>query len=131
MGRCFTLPPRRHGATMTEMHPATLVTLRRHASAVAWCFVVLTLVVAGERRLSEAHFNLRSWTTGLESADALDGDEIRVRLTVLNDDKPPSLFDAGRVRRFEVVPAIAPRLDRVPRGRPAPRGPPASPSADA
>jgi hypothetical protein len=110
---------------MTEMHPAaTLVTLRRHASAVAWCFVVLTLVVAGERRLSEAHFNLRSWTDGLESADALDGDEIRVRLTVLNDDKPPTLFEAGHVHAFDVVSAIAPRLDRVPRGRPAPRGPP-------
>jgi hypothetical protein len=116
---------------MTEMRPATLVTLRRHASAVAWCFVLLTLLVAGERRLAELHFNLRSWTDGLQSADALDGDEIRIRLTVLNDDKPPSLFDAGRVRTLEVVHAVAPRLDRVPLGRPAPRGPPASPSADA
>jgi hypothetical protein len=117
---------------MTEMLPAgMLIALRRQGTAVAWCFVVLTLMVAGERRLSEAHFNLRSWTASFESADALDGDEIRVRLTVLNDDKPPSLFDAGRIRTFEVVHAVAPRLDRVPLGRPAPRGPPASPSADA
>ena len=103
----------------------TLVSLRRHGTGGVWFFLLLMLLVAGERRLAEAHFNLRSWTVGVESADALDGDEIRVRLIALNDDKPPSLFDAGRVFAFEVVHAASPRFDRVLLGRPAPRGPPA------
>ena len=110
----------------------TLVSLRRHGTGGVWFFLLLMLLVAGERRLAEAHFNLRTWTTvGFESADALDGDEIRVRLIALNDDKPPSLFDAGRVFAFEVVHATSPRVDRVPLGRPAPRGPPAVASAAA
>jgi hypothetical protein len=115
---------------MIGMHVAAPLVLRRHP-CVAWCFVLLMLLVAGERRLADAHFNLRTWVVGIESADALDGDEIRVRLIALNDDKPPSLFDAGRLYGFEVVLAVSPRLDRVPPGRPAPRGPPGAPSADA
>ena len=117
---------------MTEMHAArTLDSLRRRGTGGVWFFLLLMLLVAGERRLSEAHFNLRTWTVGLESADALDGDEIRVRLIALNDDKPPSLFDAGRVFAFEVAHTTSPRVDRVPLGRPAPRGPPALASAAA
>ena len=111
---------------MIEMPSAgALVSLRRHGHGGVWFFLLLMLLVAGERRLSEAHFNLRTWTVGLERADALDGDEIRVRLIALNDDKPPSLFDAGRVLAFETAHATSPRVDRVPMGRPAPRGPPA------
>jgi hypothetical protein len=108
----------------------TLVPLRRHGTRGAWFFLLLMLLVAGERRLSEVHFNLRTWSVSLESADALDGDEIRVRLIALNDDKPPSLFDPGRVLVADIVHASLPRLDRVPLGRPAPRGPPTrAPSA--
>ena len=103
----------------------TLAWLRRHGRAGVWFLLLLILLVLGERRLSEVHFNFRTWTVSIESADALDGDEIRVRLIALNDDKPPSLVDSGRVLAFEAVHASAPRLDRVPLGRPAPRGPPA------
>ena len=102
-----------------------LVSLRRHGPGGVWFFLLLMLLVAGERRLAEAHFNLRTWTVGVESADALDGDEIRLRLIALNDDKPPSLFVAGRVVVAEIVHASPPRLDCVPLGHPAPRGPPA------
>jgi hypothetical protein len=94
--------------------------------AGAWCGIVLMLLVAGERRLSEMHFDLRAWGEGLDRADALDGDEIRVRLIALNDDKPPSLSDAGRVLTREIVHAPVASPDIVPLGRPAPRGPPAS-----
>jgi hypothetical protein len=109
----------------------TLAWLRRHGRAGVWFLLLLILLVLGERRLSEVHFNFRTWTVSIESADALDGDEIRVRLIALNDDKPPSLFDAGRVVAFDVAPAAPSRPDRVPLGRPAPRGPPAltSPAA--
>ena len=117
---------------MVGMRSATvLASLRRQGAGGVWFFLLLMLLVAGERRLSEAHFNLRSWSVGFESADALDGDEIRVRLIALNDDKPPSLFEAGRTFAFEVVHATSPRVDRAPLGRPAPRGPPAVASAAA
>ena len=120
------MPLPRGGATMIGMRSAmTLVSLRRHGTGGVWFFLLLMLLVAAERRLSEAHFNLRTWTVGFESADALDGDEIRVRLIALNDDKPPSLFVAGHVIIAEVVHASPPRFDCVPLGRPAPRGPPA------
>ena len=101
-----------------------VVRVRRRHLAGAWLFVVLVLLVALERRLAEAHHNLRSWTTAVESADALDGDEIRVRLVVLNDDKLPSLPETGSALVSEIALASAPRLDRVPPGLPAPRGPP-------
>lgn len=106
------------------------VRAHRRRLAGAWIFVALVLLVGLERRLSEAHHNLRSWATGVERADALDGDEIRVRLVILNDDKLPSLSDTGSVLLAGLVPASAPRLDRVPLGLGAPRGPPvAGPSA--
>jgi hypothetical protein len=117
---------------MIEMRSAAvLIPLRRRGAGGVWFFLLLMLLVGGERRLADAHFNLRSWSVGIESADALDGDEIRVRLIALNDDKPPSLFGAGRVLTTEVVHASTPRFDRVPLGRPAPRGPPALASAAA
>jgi hypothetical protein len=116
---------------MTGMRASATVLgrFRRYAAGGVWLFIGLLFLVAVERRLSEAHFNLRSAAPGLESADALDGDEIRVRLAVLNDDKLPSLPDAGSVLVSAVVHASTPRLDRVPLGRPAPRGPPHPPSA--
>lgn len=111
------------------MHCPILPALRRHETGGVWCFLLLLLLVAGERRLAEAHFNLRAWAMAIESADALDGDEIRVRLIVLNDDKPPSLVDSGRLLVSEITLAATARLDRVPLGRPAPRGPPAPASS--
>lgn len=113
-----------------QARPSTLVSLRRHHVGGAWLFLLLLSLVAVERRLSEAHFNLRSWAPGVESADALDGDEIRVRLIVLNDDKSPSLPVVGGVLASKVVHASVPQVDCIPLGRPASRGPPASvPSA--
>jgi hypothetical protein len=107
-----------------------LVSFRRHRLAGTRLFVFLLLVVAGERRLSEVHFNLRSAAASVESADALDGDEIRVRLIVLNDDKPPSLPAVRGVLVSKVAHASVPHVDCIPLGHPAPRGPPASaPSA--
>jgi hypothetical protein len=103
-----------------------LVSFRRHRRGGTWLFVLLLCVVAGERRFADAHFNLRSAEAGFESADALDGDEIRVRLIVLNDDKVPSLSAVGGVLAARVVHASVPYVDCIPLGHPAPRGPPAS-----
>lgn len=109
---------------------SVLQAFRRHRPGGVWLFTLLLLVVAGERRLAEVHFNQRSVAPGLESADALDGDEIRLRLIVLNDDKPPSLPAVGGVLASAIVHASVPHVDAVPLGLPAPRGPPASaPSA--
>jgi hypothetical protein len=106
-----------------------LACARRYRTLATWLFVLLIGLVAGERRLAEAHFNLRSAAPGLESNDALDGDEIRVRLIVLNDDKAPTIPDVSAVFVCDVVRAHAQRLDSLALGRPAPRGPPlAAPS---
>jgi hypothetical protein len=112
---------------MNEMGPSdtALGAFRRCRVGGAGVFVVLLLLVAGERRLAEAHFNLRSSQPTLEHADALDGDEIRVRLIVLNDDQPPSLADVGRALVSAVVPVRTPLPSPVALGRPVPRGPPA------
>jgi hypothetical protein len=116
---------------MTTMSPAAtaLVKLRRHRVAGTWLFVLLLCLVAGERRLAEFHFNLRSASPGLESADALDGDEIRLRLIVLNDDKPPSRPEVGRVLTSGVLHVRVSNPDCIPLGHPAPRGPPLASSA--
>jgi hypothetical protein len=113
-----------------RLHPTALVRLRRGRATGASLFVLLLLLVAGERRLAEAHFNLRSSQAGLERADGLEGDEIRVRLIGLDDHEPPSLSDVGRVRASVVVPLHTSHPVVIPLGRPAPRGPPpAAPSA--
>lgn len=117
---------------MAVMSPTAtaLVSFRRHRLGGAWLFVLLFLVVAGECRLSEVHFNLRSAATSFESADALDGDEIGLRLLSLNDDKAPSLPAVGGVLASEVLHASVPHVACIPLGHPAPRGPPAAvPSA--
>ena len=102
-----------------------LASLRRHARAGTWLFVLLLCVVAVERRLAEAHFNLRSSATGLESQDVLDGDEIRIRLVVLNDEQRPVLPADSTALAFEIALAVTPHPDCIALGRPAPRGPPA------
>jgi hypothetical protein len=98
--------------------------LRRRRLDGALLFVLLLLLVAGERRLAEAHFNLRSSQPTLEHAEALDGDEIRIRLIVLNDDQRPSVADVGRALASAVVPVHTPLPTLISPGRPAPRGPP-------
>jgi hypothetical protein len=103
-----------------------LARLRRGREWGACLFVALLFIVAGERRLADAHFNYRAASPAIERAEGLDGDEIRVRLITLNDDKPPSLADAGRVLVAHVGATRAPRYVRAPLGRPAPRGPPAA-----
>jgi hypothetical protein len=113
---------------MTSMHrPAPLLaSFRRHASAGIWLFVLLLGLVAAERRLAEAHYNLRSAAAGLERQDSLDGDEIRVRLVVLNDETPPVLPTVEAAVVCVLLAAVAPCFHRVALGRPAPRGPPRS-----
>jgi hypothetical protein len=54
--------------------------MRRPRQWGAWVFVALVLLVAGERRLADAHFNLRSTALVFENDEALDADEIKVRL---------------------------------------------------
>jgi hypothetical protein len=103
---------------------------RRHRPFGIAVFILLIFLVAAERRLAEAHFNLRTAVPGLESDDVLDGDEIRVRLIVLNDDKPPRLSHVSSTLARETVPSFVQRYISLALGRPAPRGPPASvPSA--
>ena len=88
-------------------------------------FVALLLLAGAERRLAEIHLNLRGGGPTLESDDTLDGDEVRVRLVALNDDKAPTvlaLVHRFTPRRTHVTPAIPPAIVL---GRPDPRGPPA------
>ena len=109
-----------HGRQMTGAMSA----LRRSRAAGAVFFVVLVLLVAGERRLAEAQFNVRPAAPCLENDDVLDGDEVRVRLIVLNDDRAPTITDVRRVVAIPAAHVVPPRPDRPPGGRPAPRGPP-------
>jgi hypothetical protein len=112
-------------SVMRRAGAGTRWTEGRHRRAVtAWLFVVLVLLVAGERRLADAHFNARTGGVGIENDDVLDGDEIRVRLIGLNDDRPPTLLrQVGIVRTAaHVDPPARPCLELV--GRPAPRAPP-------
>jgi hypothetical protein len=97
---------------------------RRHRVAGIAVFVALVLLVGVERRLAEAHYNLRTAAPGLESGDSLDGDELRVRLIVLNDDNPPALPADSDALSPERVDTPAPHCISLALGRPAPRGPP-------
>jgi hypothetical protein len=97
---------------------------RRDRGAGVAFFVLLVLLVGVERRLAEAHFNLRTAAPGIES-NGLDGDELRVRLIVLNDDKAPALTDGHRTPAFQGVQAFKEPRISLALGRPAPRGPPA------
>ena len=102
-----------------------LARYRRHGRTGVGVFVLLLLLAGAERRLADAHFNLRTAAPGLESHDTLDGDEIRVRLVVLNDDKAPVVADAFISLAREALYAIADHCSSSTLGRPAPRGPPA------
>lgn len=106
-----------------------LARYRRHRAFGIALFVLVVLLVGAERRLADAHFNLRAAAPGLESDDILDGDEVRVRLIVLNDDKLPTLADVSGTIAHERLHAIAQRCAFLALGRPAPRGPPASSAA--
>jgi hypothetical protein len=97
---------------------------RRHRTLGIALFVGLVLLVGLERRLAEAHFNLRTAAPSVESNDALDGDELRVRLVVLNDDKLPALADTSTTLARERLVSVASRCLSPALGRPAPRGPP-------
>lgn len=106
--------------------------LARLRASAAWgvaFFVGLLLLGAAERRLSEVHFNLRTIEAGVDNDDALDGDEIRVRLIGLKDEQAPVLPRSGTVlqSRATTTPPERP-VDPV-LGVPAPRGPPISSSA--
>jgi hypothetical protein len=98
--------------------------LRRHCHLGVGAFVALILLVGLEQRLAEMHFNLRSVSPGLESVDSLDGDEIRHRLVILNDDRPPTLpMAAGDVVGIAVPGAVEPSYFALV-GQPKPRAPP-------
>jgi hypothetical protein len=103
--------------------------LRAGRTVGVWLFVVLMLLVSAERRLAEAHLDLRAGGMGIESDEALDGEEIRVRLTALNAKAPPS------VQRSAPVPALygLAQAPAVPRSRArtcqSARGPPAPSSS--
>jgi len=108
---------------------ASLDRLRAHRVAGIWLFVGLLCLASAERRLSEVHFNLRVAGVAFENDDALDGDELRIRLVALNDEQLPVVLAAGPA--FELCPFVsAPSACglRV-LGLPSPRGPPASDSA--
>jgi hypothetical protein len=101
-----------------------LSAFRRRRATAAGFFVLLALLVGTERRLAELHYNQRAGSPALESDDVLDGDEIRVRLVVLNDDKAPTLSDVGRIVVAYAVQVVPRRREACALGRPAPRGPP-------
>ena len=107
-----------------------LASIRRYRAFGTVLFVVLLVVVMGERRLADLHFNLRSAGTAIESNDVLDGDEIRVRLIILNDDTSPTLPPASRPLGLAVRPSAEDPDSRA-LGAPAPRGPPRSLAAPA
>jgi hypothetical protein len=75
--------------------------------------------------------NQRSVAPGFESGDVLDGDEIRSRLILLNDDKAPTLLDVTRAAISSAFLVVPPRRPSLALGRPAPRGPPSVPSSRA
>lgn len=106
-----------------------LACLRAGARLGVALFIALLLLVCVERRLAEAHFDLRSAVPGLENDDALDRDEIRVRLVAVKNDQLPVLPRCGSAFVGCVTaPAAGVRADTVP-GVPAPRGPPLASAA--
>jgi len=68
------------------------VSLRRSRAIAVGCFCALVLLVSAERRLADVHLNRLSSSPAFENDDLLDGDEIRIRLTlVAGDGLPPVL----------------------------------------
>jgi hypothetical protein len=111
-------------AMTTNPASTALAWFRSQRVAGISLFVLLLLLVGAERRLADAHFNLRTAATGLESKDILDGDEIRVRLVVLNDETLPTLPVIDALLVFTVVHPPLSLPASVALGSPAPRGPP-------
>lgn len=108
-----------------------LARLRRSCHLGVGVFVALILLVGLEQRLAEIHHNLRSAAPGLESIDSLDGDEIRGRLIILNDDRPPTLpIAAAAAVGVAVLGAIEPPYFALV-GQPKPRAPPVPPDSAA
>jgi hypothetical protein len=108
-----------------------LARLRRSRHLGVAVFVALILLVGLERWLAEMHHNLRSAGEGLENVDSLDGDEIRGRLIILNDDRPPALpTDAGAVVGIAVLGAVDPPYFALV-GQSTPRAPPGPHSSSA
>jgi len=62
------------------------VSLRRYRAIAVGCFCLLILLVSAERRLADAHLNRLSSSPAFENDDLLDGDEIRIRLTLVAAD---------------------------------------------
>lgn len=106
-----------------------LISLRRlcrrhHRTLGVGVLVALTLLVSVERRLADIQYNFRSTASGFLNVASLDGDEIRVRLIALNDDRSPALPSAAlRVVSFVALCARGgPRFD--PATWTEPRAPP-------
>jgi hypothetical protein len=68
-----------------------LAPLRSHAAIAASTLGLLVLLTISERRLAEIRFNRVTVTTSFQNHDALDGDEVRVRLIFRSDADPPVL----------------------------------------
>ena len=100
--------------------------LRAFRALGAFGFIAVLLLVAAERRLAEIHFNLRTAAIAFENDDALDRDEIRVRLVALNDEHRPKFSPARRSIEIRAAATPSGTWVRSPLGRPAPRGPPAT-----
>ena len=114
------------GGMMSAMRPSvvSLTRFRRHRRAGVALFVALLCLVAVERRLADAHYNRLTASPAFENAAVLDGDEVRVRLIVLNDNDTPALPDVSGTLTLDSVHAVVPQPDSPALGRPAPRGPP-------
>jgi hypothetical protein len=104
---------------------------RRSRLTGALFFVLVMLLVGAERRLAEVHFNTHTAAPALNGDDILEGDEIRVRLVVLNDDRAPIVAHGGCPVGSTFVQVVRSSCETVGRGRPTPRGPPGRPSSRA
>jgi hypothetical protein len=102
-----------------------LARFRSHAAIAASTLGLLVLLTITERRLAEITFNRFTATTSFQNHDALDGDEVRVRLILRVDANPPALsVTVAQIpdRLVAAVPNAAPM--RVVLDRHSPRGPP-------
>ena len=99
--------------------------LRRLRHTGVWTFVVLVLLVSVERRVAELHFNLRTAGPVVENEGALDADEIRTRLIVLNDEKVPTVPEVTKLVA-SVLSAWHARPALLVLDASAPRGPPSA-----
>lgn len=116
---------------MTPCRYTGLGVLWAYRRAGVWLFLALLVIMVGERRLGDLHYMLYSLGS-LELgfyADAIDGDEVTLRLVAVDDASPPT----APAPASPLVRAGAPLIcaDIPPRSieSPAPRGPPAPSSA--